>query len=401
MTPVGQAPSFLRFTPNNTTPQTSSPPQNGQESAGNLYIRDTFTPSFDSGGLPHGLLVARAAGNQGFQGRVHPSIQEPPVVTKTLPEVTAQVSKLGTQELSREEALGALSRYTEVSNTTFLDDQSAYLERRTEEGVRNSVANFSLGSSKASTVDTLYSHAMLSLDSGAAAQHTQAAAGTGPRALDNYATAFGLDAEKLRSNDDAISGPERQKLQQALVNHVSNDFDNNPAIKASQNRWDSAVGNFEAGRNSVVIAASNEGDKAEELVAGNGHRPVQVPADYEKNILENDAVTSVGATETRTVDGKNETVRSAYSSVSGGQDVYADGTVRAPDGTDIATGTSFSAPKVSATMARLHRDHPEMSSAQIENLMKNRLTATVADGGQEMSVLDQQQTLDFLSKSTY
>lgn len=269
--------------PNGAPKPPSSP--NGRESEGDLYVRDTYTP--DIGGAfwsgPHGQLVEMAARNQGFQGRIHSSVSEQPVFVKSTPEVVAQVQKLGTEELTQEAASRALSRYTELSNTTFLDDQSAYLERRTEDGVRNSVANFSLGSSKASTVDTLYEHAMLSLDSGASAGILQAATGSGPKALDNYAVAFGLDAEKLRSSDETVSGPERQKLQQALVDHVSNEVDTNPAIKASQERWKDAVESFESGRNSVVIAASNEGAHAERLIAGNGNRAVQVPVDFEKN----------------------------------------------------------------------------------------------------------------------
>ena len=113
-------------------------------------------------------------------------------------------------------------------------------------------------------------------------------------------------------------------------------------------------------------------------------------------------MTSVGATETRVVEGRNETVRAAYSSVSGGQDIYADGKVRSADGQSaLGSGTSFAAPKVAVAMARLHRDHPEMSSAQIENLMKTKLTGSFRDGGLELPVLDRDNTLDFLGNSTY
>lgn len=365
--------------------ESSNPPP-----AGSLIIRDTFTPS--AGGLTHGLRVSLAARSTGFQGHYLPSIEDPPQPTGLDPQVISAESELGSRVLTQDQALAQLTKLTEAGASVFLDDQSAYLERMTVAGVRNSSANFSLGQSKASVAVDLYEEALASGPAAEGAAGAALARLTGPERMKNYATAFGLDLDRLRSVEPEIHIPERKKLQEALIGHVSGIFDESPVVARARARWDDAVEGFEANHNSVVIAASNEGDYAERLASENGGLEPGVPPDFEKNLLENRLVTSVGATQVDQSTGTE--TRASYSSVSGGVDVYANGVLsrEAP-----FEGTSYAAPRVGALMAQLHKDHPQLTSAQVENLIVNRFTDSVVDGGSHIQVVDQQRVFDYLS----
>lgn len=367
---------------------------------GSLLIRDTFMPS-SMGDTPHGHLVLSASKEEGFKGNVRASIMDAPKPTGFLPEVRKAYGPLASQNLTKEQALSQISQATQTEASAFLNDQSDYLERQTKAGTTNSAANFSLGMSKASYASELYNKGIQSIgqseDKPGAASSAAAFLGGGGKTLKNYATAFDLDLKKLESTDPKVYEPERQKLQQALINNVSDTFDNNPALKKSKQRWDSAVNGFEAKNNSVVVSAGNEGDYAEMLESGNGGRKLNPPKDFEANLLQNDTVTSVGATQ---VSPAGKEGRASYSSVSDGVDVYANGTLKQQPGQQFPIeGTSFSAPRVAATMAQLHKDNPNLSSAQVENLMKQSLTnpMNVGNGG-SIQVLDHAKTKAYLSK---
>ena len=151
-----------------------------------------------------------------------------------------------------------------------------------------------MGTSTARIVDELYGLPMraLSNESGKETPRSQEQAKT---SLRNQALAFGLDPNKILSEDPKVSGPERQKLVQGLINVTSNTIEKSPDIQNSKKGFDQAVKDFEANNNSVVIAAGNEGQHLERLSKTIGDRELKLPSDFTKNILENEDVTSVGA----------------------------------------------------------------------------------------------------------
>ena len=170
-----------------------------------------------------------------------------------------------------------------------------------------------------------------------------------------------------------------------MANHFHELLQEDPTIGEAVDNWDQTVETFEANKNSVVIAAGNEGLGVEKLTSKNHDLPINVPEGFSTNILENELVTSVGATETRPVGGRMRVTRADYSSNSNGVDIYADG--RAP-GSNKSTGTSFSAPRVAAVMSDLHRQNPDLSSQDVENLMKQALTYPIETVGGEIDILD-------------
>ncbi len=342
--------------------------------------------------VPHGFQVLTAARTEeGYKGPVLPSVGNAP---STDVHRQMEINKeIGAKPLKKEETLKLLTESVEVRVAPFLNDQSNYLEGMTKAGAKNSAANFSLGASKASVSANIF------MDSSGSFWNPS---GTKDHTVDNYARAFGVDADKLRSEDPKVHGPARRQLQQGIIDHVSGTMDGSKAVKDAQGRWTRAVEGFEAGKNSVVVSAGNEGDYAEQLQQLNGGGALRVPADFEKNLLETEAVTSVGATETVKTDGKSTEQRAVYSNVSGGVDIYANGTLAQPgaDGKPVQ-GTSFAAPRVAATMAQLHRDHPNLSSSQVETLMKNQLGRQLNTGDGSVLVLDHQKNFEFLQNSKY
>ncbi len=341
---------------------------------------------------PHGALVIQAAREQGGEeGRMVASVMDEPSPF-ALVSSNLEKARFRTESLNQQEALAVLGQRTENEMTHFLDDQSDYLERADQSGVENSVVNFSLGSSKASQSLSIYDDAMNAIyrpssDGGGIAASLSSL--PTEQSARNYATAFGIDLERMRGDDDALRQAETVKLQQGIIDHVSSTFDNSPRIADSAERWDNAVETFEARNNSVVIAAGNEGEIEGVMTRENGGSQLRVPADFETNILENELVTSVGATE------DNGNCRAAYASNSSGVDIYANGTVGESE------GTSFAAPRVAVTMAKLHRLHPDKSSAQIEQMMTQNLTEQGCEANSGVPVLRPEVNLEFLRNQTY
>lgn len=379
-TPVGGK-SYLRSQPMFCVPPRVEPVNSG---AGSLYIRDYFTPSpFPAAtgtSIPHGMLVMGAAELQAGSGaRMNPSVHDDP---EPLINRDPSYAALNSQKMPEDQVRSALVRDVEIRGTTFLNDQADYLERVTQTGVKNSAANFSLGTSKASESGRVYGNVLEALRGG-----NQVLA-------DNYCRAFGVNADRLRSRDESVSQGEHAKLQRAVVSHTCEAWDGSEKLGASIRRWDAAVENFERNNNSVVISSGNEGRVEEAMEEMAGGRELRVPADFEKNILENDIVTTVGATD--------ETGRVAdYSSETGGVDIYARG--RLPDlpGSEPIEGTSFASSRVGVVMAELHRLHPSMSSAQVEELMRRKLSQPLAQGNGSAPVLREDADLEFLRSRTF
>jgi hypothetical protein len=382
--------------------KSGKPIEPGQKApAGSLLISDTFEAS---GEAPHGVSVRRAAVEQGFQGQVF--------VHSPKPGQQLVASQESLRELhspqSAQKTLAAVDSYAVKFSVGLLNDETAAVNRANSTKSTHTALNLSQGSSKASIAEFLYKRAASEFGSGSMIEKMQAQTWYGSKGgtpvTDNYAAAFGLDKAKLMSEDPKVSGPERAKLQQALIDRTSKTLDESKDLKTAKSQFLTSVKNFESRHNSVVIAAGNEGDIASNLQKSNGGHKLRLPKDFDANVLENSEVTSVGATRWFQNGSKLTEVRANYSTKSPGIDIWASGSMAdAPaagqKGSQEASifGTSFAAPRVAATMAQLHKDNPKMSSAQIESLMKEKLTHPLASGQGEISVLDYQSTASYLA----
>jgi hypothetical protein len=357
---------------------------------GSLHIKDSFVPSSPEDSS-HGQLVRRAALGDGFQGNVVES------QTISTSESSYAESVLASELRSPEKTKEFLKFMVNNEVGEFFNNQSGYLETLSRAGVKNSSVNLSLGVSKASVSSRLYSNAFNALKSQKPGQARMA-----ENMIRNQAGAFDLDAGKLLSKDPKVHGPERQKLQQHLVNFTSEEFEQSPVIAASRKRYDQAVSKIENGRNSVVISAGNWGEYESQLEQDNHGLPIDTPEDFTQNILENDEVTSVGATRWAIEGGQLKEKKAEYTSSSKGVDIYASGSLGLKDPNVCDTmGTSFASPRVAAALAEIHRLNPEFSSSQAESLLKEQLTHQLPQQGGDLKVLDYVKNFTFLKTRTF
>jgi hypothetical protein len=283
----------------------------------------------------HGSLVNRTVRESGFQG---------PISRVEAQFVGNSSTRLDKKKLTPEQARQALRQEAADLVSGSLNGYAASLNEQSKAGVKNSVMNISGGLNKADVVRVLINRL------------------SDPQAFDNVTRAFGVDRVKLQSPDPQVSGPEMRKLQQGLVDTTTS-LDANPDVKKARSGYDQAVRRFESGHNSVVVAVGNTG--ALGLAPG-----VQLPANFQHSYNVNDQVTPVGAS-------MRGIGRSDFSANERGNIVYTEGMaptnhLMGPNGPRM--GTSYAAPRISGVMAELHRRNPQLSSAQVETLMRNQLT---------------------------
>ena len=364
----------------------------GNVPAGSLIVADNFTPS-EGDKFAHGETVARSARFDGFRG---------PVRTLSPEGASAEYRKASTAQdgfykanSTPAETRANVSNYALGSTLGVLSTETEAVQAATASGAKNSALNISQGRSRADIASSVYSTASYAWSEGLKPEHKEFANGVSQ----NFADAYGLDMAKLKSQNPKVSGPERLKLQEAIIGSVDSSISESPQVRAAKNLFTTEVNRFESNRNSVVISSGNEGDV---IVAfkkdASGLTPRNLPKNFDTNVLDTPQATMVGAT--RWFDNGNGLTEKVadYSSVQSGVDIFASGSVATKvSGQADTFGTSFAAPRVAATMATLHKLNPSMSSSQIENLMKSSLTHNLNSGnGGQIDVLDYQMSSNLM-----
>ena len=357
--------------------------------AGSLIMNDRFGKSQ---GMTHGMIGTTAARHHGFQGTVIENHTDGPGASAIKLQASTDLVR---GQLNGAQARKALTQVLEQDAVGMYDQQIPLLKKMTAAGTKNSAANISWGSSKAEATGALYGLAASAWEGGSPEARKQ-----GQTTLGNLARAFKLDNTKLMSSDPKVHAAERQKLQQSLANFSSDVIDNSPVVAKAKSRFNDAVVDFEAGNNSVVISSGNSGRVLDELAAKNHGLTIKTSPDFFKSVLDSEHVTSVGATRWFSNKGKLEERLAQYSSQYQGVDIHASGSVGLKDPNKADEyGTSFAAPRVAATMARLHKDNPDLSSAQVENLLRESMTHKLSgQGGQELNVLDFKKAYELLQR---
>ena len=351
--------------------------------------------TFGQGQQPtHGQIGERAAYHNGFRGPVIKNHTEGPSYSNT--QLRAS-SRIQFAKLSGPEARTALTQILEHDTAALYEQHIPLLDKMTQAGTRNSAVNISWGSSKAAATQGLYGLAAKAWEGGSPQKRSGAKA-----TLANFSRAFLLDEARLLHSDPKVHAPERQKLQQSLVDFSSDVMNRSPVVARSRTRFEKSVADFEARKNSVVVSAGNEGRVLEDMAARNHGLGVRVPGDFFRSVLDVGGVTSVGATRFFSNGGRLEERRAKYSNPDPGVDIYASGSLGLQDPNSADEyGTSFAAPRVAATMAELHQQHPRLTSSQVESLMKNALTHNLDSDMGSLQVLDQAKSYRFLRTGTY
>jgi hypothetical protein len=354
-------------------------------------MNDTFDPSES---VSHGEIGVRAARHSGFRGRVVQNHTEGPTPSDRQLRASSQ---LRFDELQGEEARTALTHILEEDTAGMYRQQVPLLDKMTQVGTRNSAANISWGSSPAGATQGLYGLAAAAWEGDTPEHREQARVPLG-----NMSRAFQLEPGKLLDSDPAVHAPERQKLQQSLADFSHDLMENSPVVGQARERYEQAVSDFESGHNSVVVSAGNDGLALERLAARNHGLTIEPPKDFFKSILDTQEVTSVGATRFFTNGSKLEERKAGYSNPHAQVDIYASGSVGLQNPNKVDNyGTSFSAPRVGATMAELHAQNPHLSSSQVETLMKNSLTHELDANAGPVQVLSYDKNYELLKTGTF
>jgi hypothetical protein len=376
--------------------------------AGSLIIADFFeaSPPQDPNNIrptekfSHGEMVNMAARQNGFKGSVMTQVQ--PGATQRYTNQTKAEESFFDPKATPEQTRANLASFASNGALGLLESQTQVVNGAIASGAKNSALNLSVGGSTASLTERAYSSASMAWmkpDPKYSPEVNERARADGLVAATNFAEAYGLDVNKMTSKDPKVAGPERARLQEALMNGIDGSLAKNPEVRKAKQDFTTAVGRFESGRNSVVISSGNEGSIIGRMAKdSHGYKAKDIPKTFDTNFLDTPEATMVGATRwTNGSAGLKERV-AGYSSNDSGVDIYASGSLSV-SGKQVkdGEGTSFAAPRVAATMAELHKKHPNMTSAQIESFMRQSLTHPLnTSSGGTVSVLDYHKSSDFL-----
>ncbi|MCW5867662.1 MAG: S8 family serine peptidase [Candidatus Eremiobacteraeota bacterium] len=379
-------PPFLPL-PDRARPSVPLPEVPQNPPAGSLVIVDSFVESQQGAG--HGNVAAFAARQQGFRGNIYaePIGGDHPNPTDQAWPARQVLNFPQTPEFTRQ-AVQDISRYRQRE---LLEAVTGDLDKLRERGLHDSAVNVSYGDSPMRVADQL-------LDEVRRGMHPMS---ENYQMTQNILRAYNIDAGKLGDADPAISGPERHRLQQALL-EAAERGSQSPDVQQARGQYQAAVRGLQARHNSVVVASGNDQEVAGQWAReANGIQPV-AGAGAGRNVLVNSDVTTVGATQwLRGANGLRERV-APYSSQDSEVDIYASGAVG--NGPDVnrrhVGGTSFASPRVAAAEATLRGTHPGASPQQIRNLMNNRLTHSLPNP-QGVGVLDYERTELYMRRGTF
>jgi hypothetical protein len=348
---------------------------------GDLIIEDHFLWS-SAAELPHGLIVQTSAQQEGFKGEIYertPSLVGTQADQARYDRDDATMHAAGT---SPGQFLASLRDSSVSKETTSLRGRAQELQALATGGLHDGAVNLSSGLSKESMVDDLYQSAMAVPDQATSDELQQQA-----NLVGNYASAFGFSAAVLR--DDSQAGADaRGRLEQGLIDQVSQAVDGSDEIRTARSSYDQAVNKLVQKNVSVVVAGENGGWQMQGFTADAGGKAPSLPADYYLNPLSNAGTVTVGAV--TGVNTSQEQIAIFNSPVK--DDVLGDGVVQLAPGGPLETGTSFAAPRVAAALARMHGQHPGMADADALGELKKNLTHPLpGDPGQ--LVLDPAKTV--------
>ena len=354
--------------------------------SGALYVDDGFSYPMAGTETTHGVAVSQSARDHGYSGDILASDTASSFTASNT--AGAELGRLGGPQLSQQEAQESLARFGSNSAIDLLTDKTRVLDALGCDDVTGSAVNFSQGVSPANLMETIHRQLNPQLAEGETLTPEREAYIENLR--NNLGTAFSFAGEDLVSEDAEVQAAARQQLYQGLADTFGQALQSED-VRSAQADFSQAVDDFEANGNSVVISAGNWGQHAEIFSSFAGDAPINFPENFTDNVLQADAATMVGATQWL----NSGTERVAPYSNPG--EIYAAGGVALGEpGVASASGTSFAAPRIAAIMAELHQQHPNLSSAEIEEMVRRDYTHELQTPNGVIQVLDYEKTYEFL-----
>lgn len=159
-----------------------------------------------------------------------------------------------------------------------------------------------------------------------------------------------------------------KEVMQALVDEVADSRRSNETIQESKDRYDGLVKEAYDRGITTIDSSGNYGSFARKLES----LGVETDEEFHTDVLNTPLVLSVGATNTKGTEALEDDSEARFSSPNAGADIAANGTQVSStvDGkTRSGDGTSFSAPQVAAAAAVLAKEYPELTPAQIREIL--------------------------------
>lgn len=352
---------------------------NSRRPGGTLYVLDNFgTPN------AHGDNVVAAARQAGFSGpvdqvQIHGRQEDGGKIL----DAQARMNDPGA---TPQQFLESLDSYAVNKQVAFYHATADGMREISNNGAHDGALNISRNQSKAELTRGTWNF-LTKTDEQGQLENGQA--------LSHAVDAFGIDRDRLFSEDPKVAGPETRLLQQRLADRIGGAINSSPDVKTARREYRQAAADLRRNNVSVVVSSGNEGQIKPQLLdsAFQGQAPKNAQLltgrSFYDNPLSGPGVTTVGAADF--TNGRPEVM--GISSPSQNVSVFADGHVQAGSG-EREHGTSFSAPVVAAALAKQHglasvnpqqaRDMIMQSQAQQEP----GLPAPVLDPGNLRGFLD-------------
>lgn len=165
------------------------------------------------------------------------------------------------------------------------------------------------------------------------------------------------------------SNASQREVMQALVDEVGESRRSNETIQKSKERYDRLVATAHERGITTIDSSGNYGRFARELES----LGVVTDDEFHTDVLNNPLVLSVGATDSRGTASHDDDTVSTFTSPQAGADISAPGTgvYTVIDGEKKGgNGTSYSAPQVAATAAVLAERYPDLTPAEIRDILQ-------------------------------
>lgn len=351
--------------------------------AGTLYVLDSFGAK-----NAHGNMVVEAARQAGFSG---------PIDTVNIngraadgQAIVAAQERMNAPGATPQQFLEAVDSYAVNKQVGFYHATTDAVRDLAASGARDGALNISRNQSKAELTRDTWNFLTKTDDQGNMVNG---------QALNNAIDAFGIDRDRIASDDARVAGPETRLLQQRLADRIGGAVNSSPDVKQARGEFRQALGDLRRQNVSVVVSSGNQGQVKQDLLgsAFQGAAPkgaqLLTGRSFYDNPLSGPGVTTVGAA--GFANGKAEVM--ADSSPSKNVSVFADGNVRAADG-KTEHGTSFSAPVVAAALAKQHgmaSMSPHQARDQVMQSQAHR------EGGVPAPVIDPDKLRGFLGESKF
>lgn len=350
---IGSLPQNL----NASSPKTAKLDYNaGDDRQGALIIIDNFQSS-----QSHGFEVEGAAASLGSTGPVYRYSNLMEFAGRpTLPHVLA-LSKLqagaSKGSLGEGQASQCMRQFVEDAVGGNIQLASEVLKQVTAEGFHQSVVNYSQG---------LDSIVLLHLVKQPLSENSKLDPSRKEIYRDNLTKAVAPQASVALNE---------QQLDNLLLQNIKQTLKNSPVVADAKATWQHQVQEFEAGHNSVVLAAGNSGIPSKALKQAG----FEIDGSEDLNVFAVPEVTVVGATGTNAAGDIT-----LHNSSSFGPEV----SFLAPGDFGENFGTSFASPKVANALRAAHLANPEFTSQQVQDWATTEISHQAEIGGQKLALLD-------------